>query len=90
VESEFLFEDNGSAHLVAGGTGAGTWEVTGPGRFSYRIREPLVGADGTVEIDQHAVLDGDAFVSSGLTVVRFADGSTTREVTVRIAARRIA
>lgn len=89
VESEFLFTGDGTALLVVGGTGEGTWSATGPSTFSYRVLEPLPDGAGTVEIAQDAVISGDAFVSEGLTVVRDAGGGTAREMTVRISARRV-
>ncbi len=89
AESEFEFAEDGVATLVLGGKGNGTWTATGPGTFSYRILEELTEAQGTVEIAQDAVLSGDGFISSGLTKVRLADGSTVREAHVRITAIRV-
>ncbi|MGZ3147652.1 hypothetical protein ACVDFE_37825 [Lentzea chajnantorensis] len=86
--SELGFADDGTAALLGGGTGSGTWTATGPGTFSYRITEEMAEPPGTVEIAQDAVLSGDAFVSTGITTVRRADGSTIRTAHVRIAAIR--
>ncbi len=88
TESELVFTQDGTATLVVGGRGSGTWTATGPGTFSYRIVEELAEARGTVEIVQDAVLREDGFVSSGITTVRLADGSTIREAHVRITAIR--
>ena len=87
--SEFEFAEDGTATLVLGGRGNGTWTATGPGTFSYRIQEELDEAQGTVEIAQDAVLRGDEFVSSGITTVRLADGSTVRKAHITIIAKRI-
>ncbi|SEQ65647.1 hypothetical protein SAMN05216188_104195 [Lentzea xinjiangensis] len=94
TESEFEFARDGTAMLVVGGKGAGTWTQTGPDTFSYRIREELTGAQGaiemgTIEIAQNAVLRGDEFVSEGNAVVRLANGTTAREAAIRITARRL-
>ncbi|ANZ35115.1 hypothetical protein BBK82_02550 [Lentzea guizhouensis] len=88
TESELDFAEDGTATLVKGGRGSGTWTATGAGTFSYRITEEMTDPAGTVEINQDAVLNGDAFVSSGITTVRLADGSTIREAHVRITALR--
>lgn len=89
TESEFEFARDGSATLVVGGKGSGTWKATGPDTFSYRILEQLTETQGTVEIAQEAVLRGDEFISSGITTVRLADGTTAREATIRITAQRL-
>ncbi|MFS8100156.1 hypothetical protein LFM09_23785 [Lentzea alba] len=85
--SEFEFAEDGTATLVVGGKGSGTWTATGPDTFSYRILEEA-DAQGTIEIAQDAVLRGDGFISSGTTTVRLADGSTVREAHIRITAVR--
>lgn len=85
--SEFEFTDDGTATLTLGGKGTGTWTATGPDTFSYRILEEL--AEGSIEIAQDAVLKGDEFISSGITKVRLADGSTAREAHIRITAKRV-
>ncbi len=84
--SELEFAEDGTAALTVGGRGSGTWVATGPGTFSYRILEEH--AEGSIEIAQDAVLQGDGFVSSGITTVRLADGGTVREAHVRITAVR--
>lgn len=89
TESEFEFARDGTAMLVVGGKGSGTWTQTGPDTFSYRINEELTEIQGTVEIAQEAVLRGDEFISNGITVVRLADGTKAREATVRITAKRL-
>ncbi|MFI6100345.1 hypothetical protein ACIA8G_32775 [Lentzea sp. NPDC051213] len=89
TESEFEFTEDGTATLVLGGKGNGTWTATGPGTFSYRILEELTEAQGTVEIAQDAVLNGDEFISSGITKVRLANGETVREAHIRIMAKRV-
>ncbi|WP_112263597.1 hypothetical protein [Lentzea terrae] len=87
TESELEFAEDGTATLTVGGRGSGTWTATGPGTFSYRILEEL--PEGSIEIAQDAVLKGDEFISSGITKVRLADGSTAREAHVRITAKRL-
>ncbi|MET9229888.1 hypothetical protein [Lentzea sp. NPDC003310] len=87
--SEFEFARDGTAMLVVGGRGAGTWTQTGPDTFSYRIEEELTEAPGTIEIAQDAVLRGDEFVSNGNAVVRLANGTTAREAAIRIVAQRL-
>lgn len=87
--SEFEFARDGTAMLVAGGRGSGTWTQTGPDTFSYRIDEELTGTPGTIEIAQDAVLRGDEFVSNGNAVVRLANGTTAREAAIRIVAHRL-
>ncbi|SDH50978.1 hypothetical protein SAMN05216553_12546 [Lentzea fradiae] len=87
--SELEFARDGSALLVVGGRGSGTWTPTGPDTFSYRILEELVGTPGTIEIAQEAVLRGDEFVSSGNAVVRLANGTTAREAAISIVAQRL-
>jgi hypothetical protein len=89
TESEFEFARDGTAMLVVGGKGAGTWTQTGPDTFSYRINEELTEAAGTIEIAQDAVLRGDEFVSNGNAVVRLANGTTARESAIRITAQRL-
>ena len=84
--SELEFAQDGTATLVLGGKGSVTWTATGPGTFSYRILEEH--AEGSIEIAQDGVLEGDGFVSSGITTVRLADGGTVREAHIRITAVR--
>ena len=89
TESEFEFARDGSALLVVGGKGSGTWKSTGPDTFSYRILEELTETPGTIEIAQEAVLRGDEFVSNGNAVVRLANGTTAREAAISITAQRL-
>ncbi|HEX7301705.1 hypothetical protein [Lentzea sp.] len=89
TESELEFARDGSALLVVGGRGSGTWKSTGPDTFSYHILEELTGTPGTIEISQDGVLRGDEFVSSGNAVVRLENGTTAREAAIRITAQRL-
>jgi hypothetical protein len=85
--SELEFAEDGTATLTVGGTGSGTWTGTGPDTFSYWITEELPG--GTIEIAQNAVLNGDEFISSGITKVRHPDGNTAPAAHKTITAKRI-
>ncbi|MFI5807665.1 hypothetical protein [Streptomyces sp. NPDC051561] len=72
--STLHFTPGGQAFILAGpangGSGAGTWQATGPDSFAYRISERIIDVRsgeyaGWVDIDHHAVQDGDSFVSTG-------------------------
>lgn len=92
----FHFTADGRVFLAGGG--AGHWEPDGPGRFSYRVAEPLFDERGPedgdcvgwVDIEQFAVLDGDTFHSEGVSVVRESSGGRLlRTKRVTVAARRV-
>ncbi|MEV5567843.1 hypothetical protein AB0L54_34060 [Streptomyces sp. NPDC052196] len=71
--STLRFTTNGRALLLRGPrpgcVGAGSWTATGENRFTFRIAELVYEEDGTytgwVDIEQHVVLDGDVFTSTG-------------------------
>ncbi|WP_411081356.1 hypothetical protein [Streptomyces sp. cmx-18-6] len=90
--SVFHFAVDGTALLLGGGTGAGTWEELGPGRFAFRVVEPMFGDDGRctgwVVIEQTAVLAGPRFTSSGVSTVHDAQERVVRRLPVRITAAR--
>ncbi|MER0443378.1 hypothetical protein ABR738_02095 [Streptomyces sp. Edi4] len=92
--STFRFTADGQALLLSGGVGAGTWIPTGPDSFSYRIAEPLFdpqgGYLGWVDIDQHAVRQGSAFTSTGISTVYDADDRCAYRAPVDITAHRSA
>lgn len=94
--STIRFVRNGRALLLAGPrpgcVGAGSWAVTGPGRFTFRLAELVFDPDGTftgwVDIEQHAVLDGDAFTSSGTSHVYDAEDRLLERAGVKARAAR--
>ncbi|MEW1748349.1 hypothetical protein [Streptomyces angustmyceticus] len=89
----FVFTPRGAAVLLSGTAGRGSWSATGGGAFSYRITEPLFGADGRctgwVDIDQTAVCRGAvSFTSCGVSRVHDARGVLRYRVPVAVLARR--
>ncbi|MGW7488811.1 hypothetical protein [Streptomyces sp. NPDC054786] len=88
----FVFTPRGSALLLSGTAGCGSWRLTGASAFCYRITEPLFDADGRctgwVDIDQTAVCRGAAFTSCGVSRVHDAHGVLRYRVPVAVTARR--
>ncbi|MFJ6787527.1 hypothetical protein [Streptomyces angustmyceticus] len=88
----FVFGPRGAAVLLSGTAGHGSWTATGTGVFSYRITEPLIGADGRctgwVDIDQTGVLRGAVFTSRGVSRVHDARGVLRYRVPVAVLAHR--
>jgi hypothetical protein len=88
----FVFASNGTALLVDGGIGGGTWDTTGPQRFTFRLAEPRFddegGYLGWVAIEQDAVVDADTFTSLGVTTVYDASGTAAYSAQVSISAVR--
>lgn len=85
------FTVDGRVFVASGG--AGNWTPTGPGRFSFRIAEPVFDDGGRcvgwVDVMQQAVLSGGTFTGSGTSVVHGADGDRLRSTRVGIAARAL-
>lgn len=81
-DSTVQFTPGGTAFIVGGG--AGSWSRTGDGRFTFRIAEPVWGAQGDylgrVSVDQSARLTGDTFTSSGVSRQYDADDVLVRSV----------
>ncbi|MFK0261246.1 hypothetical protein ACIQU1_07900 [Streptomyces angustmyceticus] len=81
-DSTVQFAPGGTAFIVGGG--AGSWSRTGEGRFTFRIDEPVWGAQGDylgrVSVDQRARLTGDTFTSSGISRQYDADDVLVRSV----------
>ncbi|MFK4249309.1 hypothetical protein ACI2LU_08155, partial [Streptomyces angustmyceticus] len=81
-DSTVQFTPGGTAFIVGGG--AGSWTRTGDGRFTFRIAEPVWGAQGDylgrVSVDQRARLAGDTFTSSGVSRQYDADDVLVRSV----------
>ncbi|GES27537.1 hypothetical protein AB0G60_19440 [Streptomyces angustmyceticus] len=88
----FVLGPRGTAVLLSGTAGHGSWSTTDTGVFSYRITEPLIGADGRctgwVDVDQTGVLRGAVFTSRGVSRVHDARGVLRSRVPVAVLARR--
>ena len=91
ISSVLHLTPNGRVFLLAGpphgGAGSGTWAVTGPDTFSYRIAERMIEVAtgkflGWVDIDHHAVLTGDTFVSTGVSRIYDANDNLLHTVDV--------
>ena len=86
--SVFHFTPDGRAFVDSGG--AGSWTSSGPGRFSFRIAEPLFDDGGAcrgwVDINQDAVQDGDRFTSRGVSVVHDASEAAAYTAEVQVSA----
>lgn len=92
--STLLFTPKGRAFILAGpsngGSGSGTWEATGENTFSYRLAERMIDVEsgsyiGWVDIDHHAVQDGEMFTSTGIS--RVYDANDDLVTTVHVDAR---
>ncbi|MFE1766038.1 hypothetical protein ACFW81_17730 [Streptomyces angustmyceticus] len=81
-DSTVQFTPGGTAFIVGGG--AGSWRRTGEGRFTFRIAEPVWGAQGDylgrVSVDQSARITGDTFTSGGVSRQYDADDVLVRSV----------
>ena len=94
----FSFAPSGRACLVFGtpggatGSGVGAWWRTGASRFAFKIPHSVIAPDGTligsVEVNQDAQLNRDAFTSSGVSRVFTPDGTPTGTAQATVTASR--